>query len=356
MTLAAPPTTTQMRIGIGQFSDMTGDMLRFAAQLGVTSIQMNSPHLPGDEKWEYADLKMLVDQVETAGMTLEAIENVPLNFIYKAFAGLDGADHQIENYKATIRAMGAAGIPILGYNFMPNSVWSTSREDSGRGGSTVRVYDQQMVDSSPDGGAGFMPARPDWAGGLIHRTDPETYITADQMWRNYEHFMREVLPVASDAGVKLALHPDDPPVPVLGGVARIFIDPAGFKRAEQIAIDLGCEDVWGLDLCLGCCSEMPGGAANVREMIEHFGPTGRILYVHFRDVQGSVPYFKECFIGEGNYDPAEIMLLLKRSGFTGFLLDDHVPQMEGDSGWNHRGRAHAVGYMQGLLRAIELLG
>jgi mannonate dehydratase len=344
-----------MRIGIGQFSEMTDDMLRFAAQLGVSSIQMNSPHLPGDEKWEEADLRALVDKAASFGLSLEAIENVPLNFIYKAFAGLDGADRQIENYKATIRAVGAAGIPILGYNFMPNSVWSTSREDSGRGNSTVRVYDQHVVDTSYDGGIEFMPSRPDWAGGLVHTTNSEEFISAEQMWANYEHFIREVLPVAKEAGVKLALHPDDPPVPILGGVARIFIDPAGFKRAEEIAIATGCEEAWGLDLCLGCCSEMPGGAANVREMIEHFGPTGRILYVHFRDVQGSVPYFKECFIGEGNYDPAEIMLLLKQSGFTGFLLDDHVPQMDGDSGWNHRGRAHAVGYMQGLMRAIDLL-
>jgi mannonate dehydratase len=199
-----------------------------------------------------------------------------------------------------------------------------------------------------------MPQRPDWKGGLVHTTDPKEFISAEQMWKNHEHFLSEVLPVAAEAGVKLALHPDDPPVAMLGGVARIFIDPAGFKRAEQFAIDLGYGDNWGLDLCLGCCSEMAGGVQNVREMIEHFGPSGRILYVHFRDVQGSVPYFKECYIGECNYDPAEIMLLLKQSGFTCFLLDDHVPQMEGDSAWNHRGRAHAVGYMQGLLRMATL--
>jgi mannonate dehydratase len=355
MSVATKSATETMRIAIGQFSDMTDEMLRYAVQLGVTGVQMNSPHLQGEEKWEVKDLRALVDKAASFGLRLEAIENVPLNFIYKAFAGLDGADEQIENYKQTIRAVGEAGIPILGYNFMPNSVWTTSREEAGRGGSIVRVYDQAVVDASYSGGIEFMPQRPDWAGGLVHTTNPDKFISAEQMWANYEHFMREVLPVAKEAGVKLALHPDDPPVPMLGGVARIFAEPAGFRRAEQLAIEIGAEEAWGLDLCLGCCSEMPGGKANVREMIEHFGPTGRILYVHFRDVQGSVPYFKECYIGEGNYDPAEVMLLLKRSGFTGFLLDDHVPNMEGDSGWNHRGRAHAVGYMQGLLNAIEFL-
>jgi mannonate dehydratase len=136
-------------------------------------------------------------------------------------------------------------------------------------------------------------------------------------------------------------------------VARIFREPEGFKRAERIAEETGAGDAWGLDLCLGCCSEMPGGAVNVREMIEYFGPRGRILYIHFRDVQGTVPTFQECFLGEGNWDPAEIMLLLKRNGFTGFLLDDHVPHMHDDSEWNHRGRAHAIGYMQGLLNMME---
>jgi mannonate dehydratase len=344
-----------MRVAVGQFSEMTDEILRFAAQLGVTGIQMNSPLLPGTERWEAADIKKLVDHAASFGLKLEAIENVPLTFLYQAMAGTEGADAQIENYKQTIRAVGEAGVPILGYNFMPNSVWTTSRSAPGRGGVSVREFDLAAVGASPSGGREFMPERADWVGGLIHTTDPDEFISAETMWTNYETFIHAVLPVAKEAGVKLALHPDDPPVPVLGGVSRIFIEPADFKRAEQIAIETGAAEAWGLDLCLGCCSEMPGGKANVREMIEHFGPTGRILYVHFRDVKGSVPLFQECFIGEGNYDPAEIMLLLKRSSFTGFLLDDHVPHMDDDTAWNHRGRAHAVGYMQGLLNMIDLV-
>ncbi len=169
------------------------------------------------------------------------------------------------------------------------------------------------------------------------------------MWANYAYFMRAVLPVAEEAGVKLALHPDDPPVEMLGGIARIFKSVDDFKRGYEIG---NGSPAWGLDLCLGCCSEMPGGAANVREMIEFFGPKGRIFYIHFRDVQGTVPDFAECFIGEGNFDAAETMRLLKRSRVHGFLLDDHVPHMEEDTPWGHRGRAHAIGYMQGLLDAI----
>ena len=348
-------SATGMRVAIGQFSEMTDDMLRFAAQLGVSGVQMNSPLLPGTERWEAADLKALVDRAAAFGLALEAIENVPLSFLHLAMTGHEGADRQIEAYQQTIRAMGEAGIPILGYNFMPNSVWRTSRTTPGRGGAEVTAFDMALVETSTTAGREFMPDRPDWVSGLWTTDDPVEMIDAETMWGNYERFMHAVLPVARDAGVKLALHPDDPPVPMLGGVARIFAKPDDFRRAERIAGETGAGEAWGLDLCLGCCSEMPGGRESVVEMIEHFGPRGKILYVHFRDVQGTVPVFQECFLGEGNWDPAEILLLLKRSGFTGFLLDDHVPHMEGDSAWNHRGRAHAVGYMQGLLAMLDTL-
>jgi mannonate dehydratase len=344
-----------MRVAVGQFAQMTDEMLRYAAQLGVRGVQMNSPHIPGDGRWEVDDLKALVHHAGEYGLVLEALENVPLPWLHEIMIGSDGADAQLANYKATIRNMGQAGIPILGYNFMPNSVWRTGRATPGRGQAAVTSFDLSLVEADPDGGRQYMPGRADWVDGLVLRTDPTEFISADRMWANYERFMAEVLPVAREAGVKLALHPDDPPVPMLGGVARLFASPAGFKKAEQIAESVDGGEAWGLDLCLGSTSEMTGGAEDVAEMIDHFGPTGRILYVHFRDVQGTVPKFAECFIGEGNYDAPATMLRLKRKGFTGFLLDDHVPHMEGDSSWNHRGRAHAVGYMLGLLDMIDAL-
>ncbi len=348
-------TGPAMRVGLGQFNQMTEEKLRFAAQLGVTTVQMNSPLLPGETRWEAKDIRPLVLMAQEFGLVLEAIENTPPQFFIKAMLGHEGADEQIENYKATIRAVGEAGVPILGYNFMPNSVWRTSRTAPGRGGVEVTAFDMALVEAAGGDGREFTPVKSNWAPGIWTTDDPEQVVDHDQMWANYERFMNEVLPVAKEAGVKLALHPDDPPAPMLGGVARLFCDVAGFKRAEEIAIATGAGEAWGLDLCLGCCSEMPGGRANVVEMIEHFGPSGRILYVHFRDVQGEVPVFQECFLGEGNWDPAEIMLLLKRSGFTGFMIDDHVPHMDGDSDWNHRARAHAVGYMQGLMNMMDLL-
>lgn len=344
---------SQMRIGLGQFNELTDEKLRFATQLGVTSIQMNNPKLPGDKYWEVKDLRPLVLKCQEYNCTFEAIENTPIHFYNKAMLGIDGRDEQIENYQRTIRNMAEAGIPVLGFHWMPNSVWRTERLAPSRGGAGATKFDMALVAplSAIEGTKAFAPSTPEWRQGMPMYEAESEYLSADQLWDNYVYFMNAVLPVAEEVGLKLALHPDDPPVEMLGGVARIFREPAGFKRAYDLNPD---SPSWGLDLCLGCCSEMPGGGANVREMIEFFAPKGKIHYIHFRDVQGTVPNFIECFIGDGNFDPAEIMKLLKDSGFTGFLLDDHVPHMDDDTPYNHRGRAHAVGYMQGLLRALRV--
>ncbi len=341
----------KMRIGLCDSGELSDENLTFARQLGLTSVRSGTPWewLPGERQWEYEDLLRLRQRVESFGLKYEAIENVPQHFFDKVMLGLPGRDEQLEHYCATIRNMGRAGIPILGYHFMPNAVWRTSRTTPGRGGAHVTSFDMALV--------GRTAAREQRA--FVQNASPaidemwaavdELTVSAEQMWENYAYFLKAVLPVAEAAGVRLALHPDDPPVPTLAGIARIFISVENFKRAYELS---NGSPSWALDLCLGCCSEMPGGAANVRAMIEYFGPKGRIAYVHFRDVQGSVPTFAECFIGEGNYDAAATLRLLKESGFRGFLLDDHVPHMVGDTPWGHRGRAHAIGYMQGLLAAL----
>ncbi len=340
-----------MRIAVGQFHELTDEKLRFARQIGVSGIQMNNPTLPGETFWEEADIRRLVEKVEAAGLVFEAIENVPTHFYDKAMLGLPGRDEQIENYCRTLVNVGRAGVPVLGLHFMPNSVWRTDRKAPGRGGAGNTRFEMAKVEgASKADWRSFMPTTLGRADSMPLFNEADGIVTAEAMWSNYTYFMDAVLPVAEEAGVKIALHPDDPPVEMLGGVARIFKAPDDFKRAYARYADSAS---WGLDLCLGCCSEMPGGATNVTEMIRFFAPKGRIFYVHFRDVQGTVPDFTECFIGEGNFDPAEVMTLLHASGFTGFLLDDHVPQMDDDTSWNHRGRAHAIGYMQGLLRMAE---
>lgn len=316
-----------MRVALGQFNQATDERLRFAKQIGVEGVLLNTPALPGDQRWEFMDLLRLRTTIENYGLRLEALENVPVSFYDQAMLGLPRRDEQIENYQETIRNLGRAGIPILGYHWMPNSVWRTSRTTPGRGGARVTSFDLALAANAP----------------LSHGR----VFTEAEMWANYAYFMAAVLPVAEEAGVRLALHPDDPPVESLGGVARLFRDFEGFRRAM---FDVAPSANHGLDFCMGCWSEMGKG---VIEPIRYFASRGKIFYVHFRDVQGVVPKFQECFLGEGNVDVVAAMRALRESGFTGFMIDDHVPHLVDDTDWGHRGRAQATGYIQGLLAAVS---
>jgi mannonate dehydratase len=246
--------------------------------------------------------------------------------------------------------MAAVGIDLLGYNWLPTFVWRTDMKVAGRGGAMVTSFDLGEI------GAGNA-----LASYRLSPTEPLTEpISTEQMWANHQYFLDAVLPVAEEEGVRLALHPDDPPVDEpLGGAARIFNSPASLVRAREQA---NASSSWGLDFCLGTVSEM-GGEDAVNAVIDTLGPVGAIFYVHFRDVQGTVPSFRECFLGEGNYSPARVIRRLHDVGFDGFLIDDHVPAMIGDpdtwmdissDAYCSRGRAHAIGYLQGVLNGLDL--
>jgi mannonate dehydratase len=173
-------------------------------------------------------------------------------------------------------------------------------------------------------------------------------LTDDDMWSSFQYFMKALVPVAEEAGIRLALHPDDPPVASLGGVARIFRSVDGLKRAVELFPGPG----FGIELCLGTVSEM-GGQDAVLEAVRYLAPRDKIAYVHLRDVQGTVPCFVECFLGEGNYQPALVIRTLHELGYDGFIMDDHTPALVGDSSYGHRGRAFALGYIQGLIEMME---
>ena len=339
-----------MRLTLGHVEGFDETIATFAQQLGLTSIQFHTPSDLAGERgyWEVDDLVRLRERCEAAGLEVEGIENVPYRHWDRVLLGKPGREEQLENYKITIRNMAAAGIFVLGHHFLPTYVWRTDLQARGRGGARVTAFD---ADRAADGNA--------LAGYKLTPQEPiEGLLERDRMLANYKVFLDAVLPVADDVGVKLAVHPDDPPVDfALGGVERILASPEGMERAWELS---GGSPAWGVDLCLGTVSEMDG-EVSVNRLIDFFGPKGRIFYVHFRDVQGTVPRFKEAFIGEGNYDPARVLRRLATVGFDGFIIDDHVPAMVGDedtwadtasAAYCSRGRAHAIGYLQGLLNAL----
>ena len=339
-----------IRLSMGHVDEYDDRVAAFARQLGLSSVQLHAPaNLPTTHGyWRADDVAALRHRCERDGLRVEGIENVPVAWFDAIQRGTPGRDEQIENYQRTIRNLATAGISLLGYNFLATYVWRTDMSVAGRGGAAVTAFDSaDAVHGNALASYKLTPA-----------TLVEPPVDAEQMWANHQYFLDAVLPVAEQAGVRLALHPDDPPVPEpLGGAARIFTSPDSLARVYDAA---GRSRAWGLNLCLGTVSEM-GGQAAVDAVIDALGPSGGIAYVHFRDVVGTVPSFREGFLGEGNLNPAAVVRKLIEVGFDGFMIDDHVPAMVEDvATWGDtsslaycsRGRAHAIGYLQGVLNAL----
>ena len=326
-----------IRIALGAMRRVDERTLRFARQLGLEGVVVNTPlDLPGTERWELADLIAMRERVEAHGLRVEAMENTPIGFYRDAILGGPRRDAQIASYCATVAAIGDAGIPVLGFHWMANEVWRTGLETPGRGGARVTSFDLAGV---------VDPERP---------THGRSY-DEDEIWENLRRFLAAVLPVAEAHGVRLALHPDDPPVASLGGIPRLFRSHEALRRA----LELADSPAFGLEFCLGTVSSMGQGAT---EAMRSFLADGSIVYVHFRDVRGHVPVFQECFLGEGNVDVVEAMQSLVDSGFDGFVIDDHVPLLDDDpaiasdwikSEYAYLGRAHAIGMLQGLLASAR---
>ena len=241
--------------------------------------------------------------------------------------GTAEADRQIDGYCRTIENMGHAGIRLLGYNFSVLPVVRTNTACAVRGGASSGAFEKSRVD-----GLTMVDVVP--AG-------------AEEIWERYRRFITRVLPVAEAAGVTLALHPDDPPVPTMFGVDRILCTRQDFERALAMRDSAAHK----LDFCVGTWAE--AGAASMLAALSAFAARGRIAYVHLRNIAESADGFVETFIDEGVVNVARVMWVLRDSGFDGFIIDDHVPHMIGDAGWAYRGRAFSTGYLKGMLKAIE---
>lgn len=324
-----------LRVGLDRVDELDDADLADLRLLGVADVQVNRPRLPGAHQWEFADLRALRQRLEAAGLRLAAIENVPVSFYDRIMLGQPGRDRQIEHMAATVRNLGRAGIPALGYHWMANAATmyaaAPPRQVALRGGAVSSRFDlEEYLDDTS-------------AAPLSHGR----VWSEDEMWAHYGYYLERILPVAEQAGVRLALHPDDPPaMPSLRGVARLFRDFSGFRRAFETF----ASPCHGLNFCVGCWSEM--GAAGVLEAIRWFGTRGQIVYAHCRAVQGQMPCYTECFIDEGTLDLLAVVRTFREAGFEGVLFPDHVPQMDGDSPWGHRGRAYAVGYLKALVDLV----
>jgi mannonate dehydratase len=271
------------------------------------------------------------------GLTLIGLEGDPFD-MSRIKLGLPGRDEDLERYQSMLREMGRLGLRLLCYNFMAGVGWHRSQAARpGRGGALVSGYDLRA-----ELGA-----------------SPILNVSSEGIWRNYEYFLRAILPAAIEAGIRLGAHPDDPPLPVVHGFGRIMHSPSQF---EQV-LALSQSPQHGLTFCQANWKLMggPDGPATQAELarnIRRFVGTGRVHFVHLRDVRGCAECFEETFHDDGPTNMAKMLRLYHDAGFRGPVRCDHVPTLAGEEnaqpGYGTLGRLFADGYLLGLMDALEV--
>jgi mannonate dehydratase len=321
------PPGIKLSVQLG--SDPGEEDLRFVKQLGVGYVNIWT----GADGATLENYLRLRQQVESAGLKVWNIGNVSVHNMEEVTLNLPGRDRKIEEYKTYLRNLGKAGIFYTTYAHMGNGIWSTEREYT-RGGAAARAFDLAKAD------AGYWD-RKVFKGPLTHGR----VFSREEIWDNYTYFIKAVAPVAEEEGVRIGIHPDDPPVPELGGVPRcIFSSFDGYKRALEIADSANV----GMCLCVGCWLE--GGklmGKDVLETIRYFGGRGKIFKVHFRNVNAPLPHFVETFVDDGYMDMYKVMRTLREVDYDGVVIPDHIPDM---AGGGRVGTAYSIAYMKALMQ------
>jgi mannonate dehydratase len=353
-----------MKLGLGLYRHMlTTDTFRFAKQAGATHLVAHlvdyfkeGPRIPGASShgpgwgisdnrgrlWTVAELRELRAAINAEGLELAAIENFDPSHWYDILLDGPRKQEQLEDVKELIRRLGKAGIQCMGYNFSVAGVWGHVVGPFARGGA------ESVAFLGPDG-----PAETPIPKGMVWNMvyDPKApegtagAVTQEQLWQRLTDFLHAVVPVAEEAGVRLALHPDDPPMPTLRGAARLVYQPDYYQRV------LGIKPSYhnGIEFCAGSVAEMTEG--NVYDAVDRYSRQGKICYVHFRNVRGKVPRYYEVFVDEGDVDMIRVLRILRKNGYDGMIIPDHTPQMTCAAPW-HAGMAFALGYMRAALTII----
>lgn len=294
----------------------------------VGGLPFDDPFNGADRPWDYMPLLRMKDRYEQAGFKLAVIEARPP--LDKAKRGLPGGEEEIDTVCTLIENMGRLGIPVWCYEWMTGFNWMrTSTTTPARGGALVTGFDYSLMkDAPPLDGAPIDDAT---------------------LWDTLAHFLQRVLPVAERAGVKLSMHPDDPPLSPIRGIARIMRSVDNYQRL----VDIAPSPMNTVTLCQGNFALMTNDLPSV---IRHFGRQGKISFVHMRDVAGTAERFVETFHDAGPTDLLACLRAYHDIGFDGVLRPDHVPTMAGDSndnpGYSSIGRLFAIGYIRGLHEAV----
>ena len=306
---------------------------KLCLQMGITDVIVKvNPSLTGlPDPWRYETLSFLVSRLASAGLKVVGLEGDPFDMAPIKEHGASGSgracrdrEEALAHYCELLESMGRLGIPLLCYNFMVGTGWARTGVREGRGGARATYFSLAETPSAP------------------------LKLTAEQVWENYAHFIRRVMPVAERAGVRMGLHPDDPCLPSLGGYARIFGSVAAYDRAYALAPSPS-------NAVTFCQANFKLMGEDLESAARHFGK--RIAFIHVRDVEGTKEDFTELFHDQGTTDQFALMRVYRELGLDVPVRGDHVPEMEGDRlltadcvpGYFTLGRLFANGYLKALL-------
>jgi mannonate dehydratase len=352
-----------MKLGLGLYRhQLNAEHYRFAKQCGCTHLvihlvdyfRSSRSNLPGDQPcgddsgwglagdpdrlWSFEELSAIKRGINEAGLELEAIENFDPAHWHDVLLDGPKKSTQLKNLKTMIRNIGRAGIPIMGYNFSIAGVAGRVKGRFARGEAEAVGMEGPLDIPLPNGMVWNMvwdrEARP----GVVPTATPE------ELWRRLQDFLDALIPVAEEAGVTLAAHPDDPPMPAVRSQPRLVHQP----RFYQKLIDLNSSRRNALEFCVGTLAEMTEG--DIYETVDAYSRQHRLAYVHLRNVRGKVPFYKETFIDDGEVDLLRVIRILHQNKFEGVLIPDHAPQMSCAAPW-HAGMAYALGYMRAGIQA-----
>ena len=371
---------------------------KLCPQMGITNVIVKvNPDLTGlADPWRFETLSSIVSRLKSSGLTVVGLEGDPFDMTpikeFKVESGkckVGEREEALGHYRELLESMGRLGIKLLCYNFMVGKGWSRTGVREGRGGAKATYFSLKdfsgeehkdhkeniglwncgnMETTINQCGIGSTPAMDNSAIPQFHNsTIPQSHnlrLTAEQVWANYEYFIKSVMPTAEKCGVRMGLHPDDPCLPSLGGYARIFGSVGAYDRAYSLypspsnAVTF-CQANFKLMLGNGERGTGKGATEELIKMVRHFGK--RIAFIHVRDVEGTKEDFTELFHDQGDTDQFALMRTYRELGIDVPLRGDHVPEMaydreltpEGTPGYFTLGRLFANGYLQALLKGTE---
>ena len=354
-----------MKLGLGLYRhQLDADHFRFAKQCGCTHLVVHlvdyfrsaRDNRPGDQPvgddagwgragdpnriWTADELIALRQRINEAGLELEAIENFDPAHWHDVLLDGPRKAEQLENLKTILRNLGRAGIPIMGYNFSLAGVAGRVKGPFARGGAEAVGMDGPFEKPMPLGMVWNMVYDPNAPAGVLPP------VTQAQLWGRVREFLDALIPVAEEAGVTLAAHPDDPPATTVRGQPRLVHQAALYQKL----LELHPSPRNALEFCVGTIAEMPVG--DVYEAVDRYSRQGNLAYVHLRNVRGVVPHYRETFIDDGDVDVLRVLRLLHRNHYRGLIIPDHAPQMTCAAPW-HAGMAFALGYLAAGIKAVQ---